>query len=471
MRFQVRMKGRGLLQCVCRPPHRRAPRLARWGERLVLLAAWTALLLGAPSESAAADDPPSRPNVVLIMADDLGYECLGCNGGTSYRTPHLDRLAAGGMRFVNCHAQPLCTPSRVQLMTGLYNQRNYIRFGVLAPDAVTFAHILKQAGYATCVAGKWQLEGGLQAPQRFGFDEYCLWQLTRRPGRYPNPGLEINGQVVDYTQGEYGPDLVSDYLCDFIERHRERPFFAYYPMILPHWPFEPTPDSPDWDPTSRGVLTGQGQARYFADMVAYTDKMVGKIVRKLEELGLRERTLVLFTADNGTATQITSRMGDRVVRGGKGSTTDAGTHVPLIASWPGTITAGQTSTALVDFTDFLPTLAEATGAKIPSEVAAALDGRSFLPVLLGKQPRHRDWIYCWYSRNGGPEGEELARDERFKLYRDGRFFDILADPDEKQPLPNDQLRGAAADAHRKLAAVLQRFAGTRRIPEAGSSQP
>lgn len=449
------------------PPWPRQPNTTPDGLRVrtgLILWGAVALLLLAAAASRADDGRP--PNVVLIMADDLGYECLGCNGGTSYRTPHLDTLARGGLRFTSCHAQPLCTPSRVQLMTGLYNQRNYLRFGVLDPRATTFAQVLKKAGYATCVAGKWQLGGGFQGPGHFGFDEYCLWQLTRRPGRYPNPGLEINGKEVDFTRGEYGPDVVSDYLCDFIRRHRDRPFLAYYPMLLPHWPFEPTPASESWDPKALGVLKGQGNTKYFADMVAYTDRMVGKVVRQLDELGLRERTLILFTGDNGTATSITSRMGEQLVQGGKGLTTDAGTHVPLIASWPGVTPAGQVCDSLVDFTDFFPTLLQATGARAPAE--PKLDGQSFLPQLRGEKGEPRQWIYCWYARDGGPRGVELARNHRFKLYAGGRMYDVQADPLEKHNLSASRpLPAEAREARARLRKVLDRFAGSRR-PAPGS---
>ena len=126
----------------------------------------------------------SKPNIVLIMADDMGYECVGANGSTFYKTPHLDRLAASGMRFEHAYSQPICTPSRVQIMTGRYNHRNYTRFGHLASTEITFANVLRKAGYKTCIAGKWQLRGGFEAPGKFGFDEYCLWQLTRRPCRH-----------------------------------------------------------------------------------------------------------------------------------------------------------------------------------------------------------------------------------------------------------------------------------------------
>lgn len=403
----------------------------------------------------------SRPNLVLIMADDMGYECVGANGGTSYRTPAIDELARTGMRFVHGYSQPICTPSRVEIMTGIYNQRNYVRFGVLHPDETTFAQILKRSGYATCIAGKWQLEGGFDAPRRFGFDEYCLWQLTRRPSRYPNPGLEINGKAVDYNGGEYGPDVVSDFLCNFIEKHKDGPFLAYYPMILPHWPFEPTPDGDDWDPEARGVLKGKGKPKYFADMVAYTDKMVGKIVAKLDELKIREQTLVIFVADNGTATNITSRMGDRVVRGGKGSTTDAGTHVPWVVNRPGTIEAGRVSDALVDFSDVFPTLAEVAGAEIPQTLE--LDGRNFLPVLRGEKESVRDWTYCWYARNGGKNGKEFARTRRFKLYRNGNFYDVSMDPLEKQSLAAAGISAEAVADRKTLQAALDQYENTRRL--------
>ena len=412
------------------------------------------LLLTSPA-AFAQTETDRRPNIVLIMADDMGYECVAANGGTSYETPVLDELARTGMRFEHCHSQPICTPTRVQLMTGLYNHRNYIEFGLLDPEATTFGHIMQEAGYHTCIAGKWQLKGGLEGPQHFGFDEHCLWQLTRRPSRYPNPGLEINGELVDFPGGGYGPDVASNYICEFIEQHKEGPFFAYYPMILPHWPFEPTPDSPDWDPDAEGVLKGTGENRYFADMVTYTDKMVGRIVDQLDESGIRENTLVLFTGDNGTYTGITSMMGDIAVQGGKGHTTDNGTHVPLIASWPGTVPAGEVSRELVDLTDFLPTLADLADADLPADIP--FDGRSIARQLAGEAGPEREWIYCWYERNGKRDkASEHVRNQRFKLYRDGRFFDVVADAAEETPLDQSQLDG---DAGRTLALFQEALAG------------
>lgn len=405
-----------------------------------------------------------KPNIVLIMADDMGYECVAANGGAPYKTPHLDKLAAGGMRFTHCHSQPICTPSRVQIMTGRYNSRNYIKFGLLDPKEKTFGNMMRRAGYATCVVGKWQLKGGFEGPTRFGFDEYCLWQLTRRPNRYPNPGLEVNGREVDYKNGEYGPDIVSDYACDFLERHSDKTFFLYYPMILPHWPFEPTPDSDDWDPTARrGDKSEKGanktSAKHFADMVAYTDKMVGKIVARLEKLRLREKTLVIFTADNGTMSGMKSVLNGKTYIGGKGSTRDNGTHVPMIASWPGRILGGKVCDDLVDFSDMLPTIADATGAAVPKGVA--LDGRSFLPQLVGEKGNPRAWIYCWYFRNGKPVkpggfgGGELARTRRYKLYADGRFFDVADDHQESNPLEPDTLTPQQRTTREMLRQAIQ----------------
>ncbi len=375
----------------------------------------------------------ARPNVVLIMADDMGYECVASNGGQeTYQTPSLDALAQSGMRFTNAHSQPICTPSRVQIMTGIYNNRNYIKFGLLDPDARTFGHLFRDAGYKTCIVGKWQLSGGMNAPSHFGFDEYCLWQLDRRPPRYSNPGLEINGRKVDYFNGEFGPDIVSDYLCDFIQKNKSREFFAYYPMILPHYPFVPTPDSPEYDRTQKEE-NGIGDPRFFPGMVAHVDKIVGKIVRCLNDSGIREKTLVLFTGDNGTHFRITSQFRGVDYPGGKGSTTDNGTHVPMIASWPGTIPSGMVNANLVDFSDILPTMADAAGLAVPERWD--IDGLSFTDQLMGSTGPHRHWIYCWYHRNGvREEASQHVRNEHYKLYRNGDLFNTRDDLLERKRL-------------------------------------
>ena len=358
----------------------------------------------------------TKPNVVLIMADDLGYECIGANGCEDYKTPVIDKLAAEGMRFEQCFANPLCTPSRVKIMTGLYGKRNYVRFGRLDRSQRTFANQLKEVGYATAIAGKWQLGRELDAPQHFGFDQACLWQHTRgriRQGtkidtRYPNPQLEINGKPVNYNNGEYGPDVCADFICDFIETNQDKPFLVYYPMILTHCPFDATPDSDSWDPKSLGSPeykgpggNGKDAAAYdlhknnFKDMVQYTDKLVGKIVAKLEKLGLRENTMIIFTGDNGTDKPIKTNCNGELVTGGKGVAGNTGTRVPLVINWPGKIAPSVQEQELVEFSDFMPTLCEVAGSQLPESYPD--DGVSLWPVLSGEGERTKDHVYIWYS--------------------------------------------------------------------------
>jgi arylsulfatase A len=244
-----------------------------------LLAGLTACTLA--QTAASAEPAAKRPNLVLIMVDDMGIENLSCYGSEVYQTPHIDALAASGIRFSHAHSQPICTPSRVQSMTGIYNNRNYTRFAHLDPAQITFANLLRDAGYATAIGGKWQLKGDYEGVRNFGFDRHCLWQLNRRPSRYPNPGLEIDGERKDFKNGEFGPDIINAYLRDFIRAHQDKdqPFLVYYPMNLPHWPFVPTPDHPDYDPEMwrdlteepRGVFMTQ---KYWDAFVRYTDKMV-----------------------------------------------------------------------------------------------------------------------------------------------------------------------------------------------------
>jgi len=351
----------------------------------------------------------------------------------------------------------LCTPTRMQLMTGKYNVRNYVNFGEMNPKEVTFGNLFKSAGYATCITGKWQLGRELDKPKNYGFDEYCLWQHMRRPSRYPNPGFEINGVEKDFKNGEYGPDIATDYAIDFIARHKDKPFFVYYPMILTHGPYMATPDSKDWDPKEMQESRSK-DPQHFADMVQYMDKLIGKIDNALEKHSLRENTLLIFIGDNGTGAGTKSMMGDKVVIGAKGSTNEFGMRVPLIASWPSKIAAGKVNDNLVDSTDFLPTICEAAG--VSTAALGKFDGRSFLPQLKGEGGKPREWIYCWYSPRG--EGlREFAFNQHYKLYRNGQFFDVAADPEEKQPLDGKSLSGEAAKAKAVLQAGLDQYRDAR----------
>lgn len=431
------------------------------------------LLLLAPlfSFSQLSASCADRPNIVLMMLDDFGYECVTANGGQSYHTPNIDHLATSGLRFENCHVQPLCTPTRVQMMTGRYNIFNYIRFGELPRTERTFAQLLKRAGYATAVCGKWQLGQEPDSPQHFGFDDALLWQHTRLRPRYANPGLEHNAHELDYSTGEYAPELINDFALHFITKHRAQPFFLYYPMILTHSPFQPTPDGADWDPALQGEK-GRRDVKHFADMTAYADKMVGRVVDKLDELGIRDNTLLIVVGDNGTQASVISRFQGEDYQGGKGKTTSNGTHVPLIVSWPAVMTGdadtpgGNVCEDLISSTDFLPTMCAAAGIAVPVNV----DGVSFLPQLRGMAGSPRDWLYTWYSprQKVNLSIQEYAFDKNFKLYRSGQFYDLQADPAEERDLSgalisNQPLSAQAISARAKLQDVLDQFTAARPI--------
>ena len=380
------------------------------------------------------------PNIILIMADDLGFECINSYGGTSYDTPNLSILAESGLQFKNCHSQPLCTPSRVKLMTGKSNKKNYKEFGILDPNEKTFSQILRKKGYATMIAGKWQLGKIDTLPKHFGFDEHLLWQLSDtgrdsigRDKRYVNPVLKQNGVLYEKNEGKYSTDMIVEYINDFMDRKKKQPFLVYYPMILTHCPFDPTPNSKDWDPNDMGSMTYKGNAKYFKDMVNYMDYSIGRIVKKIEKLGLRKNTIILFTGDNGTDKPIVSMMDNISVIGGKGQTTDYGTHVPLIVNWKGTVKSNSKSESLIDFSDFFPTICDL--ANIALDSAMDLDGISFYPELVGKTGPKRKWIHSWYNRNGGlnplVSSQEWVRNESYKMYVGDKFYNIKEDPYEK----------------------------------------
>ena len=249
--------------------------------------------------------------------------------------------------------------------------------------------------------------------------------------------MYIDGENLQYDPDFYGPDVVTDHILEFIEENRDGPFLVYYPMILVHNPFLPTPGS-----ESR---QSKDKQRNFEDMVRHMDEVVGRIAAKVAELGVAEETLILFTGDNGTNKAITSTLNGVQIRGGKGNTTDAGTRVPLVAYQPGTVPAGRVCTDLIDFSDFVPTFQELAEQPIPSN----LDGVSFAPQLRGQTGEPREWIYCYY--NPRPERTEPARfvrDQRWKLYGDGRFFDVAHDPLEKNAIDEQN------DAWRKLSQAL-----------------
>ena len=419
-------------------------------------------------------DPASKPNIVLIMADDVSWEAFSCYGAEDYKTPHIDALAARGVRFAHCYSTPICTPSRVQIMTGQYSFRNYTHFGYLNPNEKTIGHLMQSAGYQTAIAGKWQLNGlynnlpgsdDSRRPLKAGFHESYLWQVTtgkqlKNGGgeRFWSPPLERNGviETVEDNAGKYGPDLMCDFLCDFIDRNQSKPFFVYYPMVLVHNPFVKTPDTIGNEPRTQAANTAPKNKKLqkdnFVAMVEYMDKIVGRLVNKVQAIGQEKNTIIVFTADNGTNRSITSRWNGKEIKGGKGGMKDMGTHVPLVASWPGRSPRGAVTNDLVDFTDIYPTLANAAG--VSCGEGDPIDGRSFLPQLCGQQGRPRDCVFLHYQPYWGAQPGQFARTQNYKLYRDGGFFNVPVDLEESNELEQADLTPDAALQKGMLLKVL-----------------
>lgn len=421
--------------------------------------------------TAFAADKPSPRNILLIMADDIGIEAFGSYGGETYATPHLDALAKNGIQFSHAYAQPLCTPTRVQIMTGKYNHRNWQAFGIMPQDERTFGHMMSDLGYRTLIAGKWQLTSydppdfpgaekrrnmGMD-PRDAGFDEYLLYHAGHtedKGSRFANPTYMKNGELIT-EDSTYGEDVSVDYILGFMERHADEPTFVYFPMALPHSPFNPTPDSEVWqDPTRRL----EEDLKYYPDMVEYMDTLVGRLVAGLEEMGQRDDTLIIFYSDNGSFKNTTSIMSGMMIQGGKSFPIQTGVRVPLIASWPNG-TPGETfSRDLVDASDFVPTLLELAGHNAPDDWQ--LDGQSFAPQLRGEtHPAPREAVFVWYDPRPGWGKEHLGRsvfalDHDYKLYHDGRLMKIdLMLPIEVE-LPLDNLTPSAVVAKTKLQAVI-----------------
>lgn len=375
----------------------------------------------------------SKPNIIVILADDLGAGELSGYGHASHLTPVLDRLGREGVRFETCFTPPVCHPTRYLLMTGQYGCHNGVynfsgkRGGPERGDPrdniahhQTFGQILKEAGYATAVAGKWQLSGRQPTLIReCGFDEYCMWGYAQyytdqdRPrveaagidfvSRYWHPSIVRNGQWIPTTNDDYGEDLFTAFVCEFIQRKRNQPFFVYYPMCLPHSPWVSTPDTT----RSAADKTKHSPGNLKAN-VEYIDKLVGRIVAQLEASGLRENTVIFFTGDNGTG-------GD-----GKSQATELGARVPMIVNGPGIVKRRGGTRELTDLSDVLPTIVELAGANLPRD--RPIDGHSYADYLRGESERTREWIFAYQA------DRRILRTKRWLLEDNsplhwGRLFD------------------------------------------------
>lgn len=451
-------------------------RLERFRLWLALVATAAAFLtIFAPGLLPAVDRPP---NLVLILVDDLGTEWISSYGAEDIETPEIDKLAAGGMRFTNAYSMPQCTPTRATLLTGQYpfrhgwtNHWDVPRWGAGChfdpKHNITFARPIKKAGYVTAVAGKWQINDFRLQPnvlRQHGFDEWAMWtgfesQNPPSAERYRNPYVYTSKEKSKTYEGKFGPDVYNDFLADFIGRHHGQPMLIYYPMALTHTPFVATPLEPE----------AKSNIEKHKAMVRYTDHLVGRLVRAIDDAGVRDNTIIFFTTDNGTARGIAGRLNGREVSGGKARLTENGTRMPFIVNGPGRVPAGVVTDALTDFTDLFPTFCELAGAELPGGVT--IDGKSIAGLILGREKdTARDWIL---SMGFGPARldergvrpaqaftDRVIRDKRYKLHiigsRPSELYDLLADPwEERNLIASNEPDDLAA--RRKLAAVMAKF--------------
>jgi len=391
-----------------------------------------------PSVASPKEPPHVRLNLIFIMVDDLGKDMISCYGSDKAQTPNIDALAVTGMRFTNAYSMPQCVPTRVTVLTGQYpfrhgwvNHYDVPRWGKGCHFDPKYnpciAEVIKSSGYSTCIAGKWQISDFRIEPKilnELGFDEYCMWTGYEKGNppsgqRYWDAYLHTAEGSKTY-KGQFGPDVCNQFIIDFISKHKHEPMMIYYPMILTHGPLTSTPH--------------QREAANKKVMVEYMDYLVGRLVKALDKNGIRERTIIIWSTDNGPA---------------KGKTTENGICEPFVVNCPGLVPQGVVTDALVDFTDLLPTFTELAGATVPK--GHSIDGKSFAPLLLGKaDDSPREWIMA--MGGGGVSATQTAggyrvfnqheyrdrviRDKRYKLYigRDRnseKLIDLKKDPEEK----------------------------------------
>lgn len=480
----------------------------------IVLGAHVVLCAAEQSGGAQASRPASKPNVIFILADDLGYGELGCYGQKKIRTPNIDRLAAQGMRFTQFYAgAPVCAPSRCVLLTGKHLGHAYVRDNCGVPpegqlpipdEETTLAELLKQEGYATAVIGKWGLgpPGSTGDPNRQGFDFFFGYNSQGHAhNHYPtylyrnekkvlldNPefsahqrfpdGLDANdpANYKQYAGNMYAPDLMIEEALGFIRRNKDRPFFLYFATTIPHLALQVPEDSlaeylgkfPEKPYLGdRGYLPHYAPHACYAAMITRMDRDIGRMIALVDELGLAANTLVMFSSDNGPTH---GRGGgpeggvggsDSVffessgpLSGLKGSVYEGGVRVPLIARWPGTIAPGATTEHIGAFYDVLPTVLDLLGRPAP----AASDGLSFLPTLLGRgnQQEHEFLLWEFYGY-GGQQAVRAGRWKGIRLncYRDPAgplmLFDLAADLQETRNVAAEH-----PEVVRRLENILQR---------------
>lgn len=432
-----------------------APRRRSWllpGAGLLLAGVSAALAVPGPARSqpAPAKSPTRKPNIVFIMADDLGYGDVGCYGQSKIRTPNIDRIAREGVRFIDFYAgAPVCAPSRCTLMTGLHSGHAFVRDNrelevegqIPLPEGTpTVASLLKKQGYTTGMFGKWGLgyTGSSGEPNRMGWDTFFGYICQREAHSYYPDHLWRNTEKVPLegneggltTGKQYSHDLIAEEALQFVRKNKDRPFFLYVPFTTPHLSLSVPEDSlaeyrskfPETPyPGTKGkygyVSQPHPRAAYAA-MITRMDRDIGRLLDLLKQSGLDDNTLVVFTSDNGPMFDVNKPEGPffhsaATFRAGKGSVYEGGIRVPLVARWPGHIPAGTEQRHAAYFPDVMPTLLELSGA--PAH--AATDGLSFAPALLGKKGQKEHPVIYWEFPTQG--GQQAVRIGRYKGVRRG----------------------------------------------------
>ncbi len=441
---------------------------------LALAAVW---LLAAPLQTSAEDAAAARPNIVFILADDLGMGDLGCYGQTLLKTPNIDRLAAEGTRFTSAYAGSMvCAPSRCMLMTGRHPGHATVRENwevypegqwPLKPSDTTVAEVLKQAGYATGICGKWGLGApdSDAAPNRKGFDLFFGYNCQRHAHRYYTDYLYRNTVRQEIPQSQarrvYAQDLIAEASLAFIRENKDRPFYVFCAWTLPHGPYR-TDQVPNLD-----AYTGTGWTdaqKVYAAMVERLDGDVGRVVSLLNELGLDQKTLVIFASDNGAGGGDANNQlfGSQAgMRDTKGTLREGGIRVPMLARWPGRVPAGRTSDFLTAFWDFLPTAAALANTTPPKET----DGISIAEELLGKtQPAHK-YLYWEDPRPVGvAKAVRMGRWKGFQAASAAKpleLYDLAADPQEAKDVAKDH-----PDIVKRIQAIMAEARTEVEIPKA-----
>lgn len=407
-----------------------------------------------------------QPNVIYILADDLGYGDLSCYGQEKLKTPNIDRLAREGVKFTNHYSgNTVCSPSRAVLMTGQPTGKAYIRGNagdahdeaICAPDPAwtTLPEIFKAAGYATGAYGKWGLgvttEKGVQNPLNQGFDEFCGWVSQFQAHTYYPSSYVVNGEKIPLDGKTYVHDLIMEKAFEFIRRNAEAgtPFFAYIPTAIPHAAMHAPPELhekwrkvfPQFDDVIGKYKAGSGEKcpdvvnpiAGFAAMMEHLDNQVGELLQMLEELGAADNTLIMFASDNGPHKEgghdpkFWNSSGS--LRGHKRDMHEGGIRTPMLVRWPKVIKAGSETDHISGFLDVVPTIAELLGQPVPAEA----EGISFLPTLKGESQKAHDAIYIEFHKESGMFSQAV-RMGKWKVYKEKgktELYDLEADPFEK----------------------------------------